>query len=316
MGLLPFTLNHRLIVCGFFIAKGRENMSKKIKSAERVNKLKSAFRCPICESRLKVVDFKSVICSNHHTFDFTKQGYLNFTSQSSNSHYTNELFEARHQMIMESNFYTSMHEVMTKIIKKHMDVSMDPFMVVDLGCGEGSHLQKILEACKTPTMSGVGLDISKEGIIMASKRYEEPIWLVGDLARSPFEDESLHVILNILSPSNYKEFKRILVPDGLVMKVVPRPHYLKELRESLFDDHERKVYKNDDTVSLFKKHFHLLDVIELHYTKNLSQAELKHLVQMTPLTWSANKARINAFINQDSAEITVDLDILVGKGCV
>jgi 23S rRNA (guanine745-N1)-methyltransferase len=95
--------------------------------------------------------------------------------------------------------------------------------------------------------------------------------------------------------------------------VVPRPNYLKELREVFFDHNEKKVYKNEETVSLFKKHLHLLDVFNLSYTKKLTKAELENLVQMTPLAWSADKARIDAYINRDSDEITVDLDILVGK---
>lgn len=63
------------------------------------------------------------------------------------------------------------------------------------------------------------------------------------MAKSPFGDQSFHIILNILSPSNYKEFKRLLVQDGLVIKVVPRPDYLKELREVLYDDMEKKSIK-------------------------------------------------------------------------
>ncbi|MBA2872234.1 23S rRNA (guanine745-N1)-methyltransferase [Anoxybacillus calidus] len=287
-------------------------MTKKVKSAELVSEFVAAFRCPICKSSMRVVDFKSLICSKNHTFDFSKQGYVNLMTHPSNSHYKKELFEARHKIIMESNLYTSMHETITKVIKEYMDVSLKPFMVVDLGCGEGSHLQRILDECMIPAMTVVGLDISKEGIAMAAKRYDNQIWLVGDLAKSPLADQSFHVVLNILSPSNYKEFKRILVEDGLVIKVVPRPNYLKELREVLFDNDEKKVYKNDQIVSLFKKHLHLLDVFHLCYTKNLNKAELTNLVQMTPLAWSADKARIDAFINRDSAEITVDLDILVG----
>ncbi|MBA2876233.1 putative RNA methyltransferase [Thermaerobacillus caldiproteolyticus] len=287
-------------------------MTKKIKSAELVSEFVGVFRCPLCKSSMRVVDFKSLICSKNHTFDFAKQGYINLMTHPSNSHYKKELFEARHKIIMESNLYTSMHETIAKVIKEYMDASLNPFMVADLGCGEGSHLQKSLDECMIPAMTGVGLDISKEGIVMAAKRYDNQIWLVGDLAKSPLADQSFHVVLNILSPSNYKEFKRILVEDGLVIKVVPRPNYLKELREVLFDNNEKKVYKNDQIVSLFKKHLHLLDVFNLCYTKNLKKAELKNLVQMTPLAWSADKARIDAFINRDSAAITVDLDILVG----
>jgi 23S rRNA (guanine745-N1)-methyltransferase len=287
-------------------------MPKKIKSAKRVNEFESLFKCPFCENSMRVVNDRSLICAKKHTFDFAKQGYVNLLPRPSNSHYTKELFEARHKIIMESNLYTSMHKTITKMIKEHMDVAINPFTVLDLGCGEGSHLQKIVDGCKSPAITGIGLDISKESIIMASKKYKDSIWFVGDLAKSPLVDESVHVILNILSPSNYKEFKRTLVQDGLVIKIVPRPNYLKELREFLFDKTEKEIYRNDKIVSLFKKHFYLLDVFNLSYTMNLNQAELKNLVQMTPLAWSSDKGRINAYINQDSAEITVDLDILIG----
>lgn len=286
--------------------------SKKVKSAERVSEFESAFKCPLCESSMRVVDLKSLICSKNHTFDFSKQGYLNLMLKPSSSHYNMELFEARHKIITESNLYTSIHKTITSVIKKYMDVSVKPFMIADLGCGEGSHLQKVLDECKIPAIIGVGLDISKEGIAMAAKRYEKPIWLVSDLAKPPLNDQSFNVILNILSPSNYLEFKRVLVQNGLVIKVVPRPNYLKELREVLFDQTEKKVYKNDETVSLFKKHFCLVDDFNLCYSKNLSKAELKNLVQMTPLAWSSNNEDIEAYLNRESDEITVDLDILIG----
>src|SRR5699024_8950783 len=83
----------------------------------------------------------------------------------------------------------------------------------------------------------MGLDVSKEGVIMAAKNYKDTIWLVGDLANTPIGDGSCQVILNIFSPANYMEFKRVLAPNGLVVKVVPRANYLKELREVLFLRH-------------------------------------------------------------------------------
>ncbi len=125
-------------------------------------------------------------------------------------------------------------------------------------------------------------------------------------------DQSCHIILNILSPANYKEFKRMLVADGLVVKVVPRPNYLKELREALFYDSDKKLYKNDETVSLFKQHFYLLDQYKLTYKKVLKQIEMMNLVQMSPLAWNSKKEEIDRFINRGSVEITVDLNILIG----
>lgn len=261
---------------------------------------------------MKVVKLKSLICSKNHTFDFSKQGYLNLLPHPSQSHYHKELFEARQKIILESNLYSSLHEKIANIILEYLNHARFPSLILDAGCGEGSHLQKILEGCKKKEMIGVGLDIAKEGIIMAAKKYKEPIWLVGDLANLPLENQTFHVILNILSPSNYKEFKRILVSNGLVIKVVPRKNYLKELREALFNNTNKKFYTNDDTVQLFQKHFDLKEVIPLSYVKKLNRSELEYLVQMSPLSWSAEKADIDAFLNRESSEITIDFDILIG----
>ncbi|MFE8698464.1 putative RNA methyltransferase [Cytobacillus sp. FJAT-53684] len=287
-------------------------MTKKTKRAAYVNEFASIFRCPICKGSMKVVDFKSLICVKNHTFDFAKQGYLNLMNHPSNTHYNKELFEARHHMITSSHLYTLMHEEISKVIKRYMSASNASCLIVDAGCGEGSHLQQILNGCMSQTIAGVGLDISKEGIIKAAKKYEQPIWLVGDLAKLPFQDQSIHVILNILSPSNYKEFKRVLVPEGIVIKVVPGPNYLKELREVLFSNNEKKAYRNEATVSLFKKNFQLLDVIDLCYTKKLAKTDLRNLVQMTPLAWSSDKENKDVYLKSDTADITVDLAILVG----
>ncbi|QWU15267.1 23S rRNA (guanine745-N1)-methyltransferase [Paenibacillus sophorae] len=287
-------------------------MTRQSASAARVKERESAFKCPLCESPMRVADFKSLICSRNHTFDFTKQGYLNLSARPVSGKYTKELFEARRKIITESSLYASVHKEIARAIEEHRGGSADSYTMADLGCGEGSHLHRILEECGSPGMTGIGLDLSKEGIVMASKRYEGSIWIVGDLAKSPLSDKSLNVVLNILSPSNYKEFKRILVQHGLVIKVVPRPGYLKELREALYDREEKKKYRNDETAALFRQHFILADVVHLNYTKELNQAELENMVRMTPLAWSGNQARIYSYINLGSAEITVDLDILIG----
>lgn len=287
-------------------------MTKKEKTAKLVRDFIEVFRCPLCKESMQVVDLKSIVCPKRHTFDFAKQGYVNLMSRPSKSQYNKELFDARQKIITESNLFTSLHQQISQLIKEYIDVSNDPVVVLDAGCGEGSHLQRILEECKNKKITGVGLDVAKEGILMAAKKYEDPIWVVGDLANSPLADQSFHVILNILSPSNYKEFKRIIVQDGVVIKVVPGSNYLKELRGTVFDQTEKKNYKNNKTVSLFKKHFHEVKVTNLNETMNVNKKEIINLIQMTPLTWNLNKTELDMFTRETSSRITVDLDILVG----
>src|SRR5699024_9503595 len=137
--------------------------------------------------------------------------------------------------------------------------------------------------------------------------------LVGDLANTPIGDGSCQVILNIFSPANYMEFKRVLAPNGLVVKVVPRANYLKELREVFIPETSNGMYSNDETVSLFKKHFHSVSHNKLCYSKTLYQDALIYLAAMTALARKYKKEQINAFSHQGATEITVDLDILVGS---
>lgn len=283
----------------------------KEKSVELVHQYVHVFSCPLCNSPMKVSNLKSLICLRNHTFDFAKQGYVNMMNRSTNSHYDKELFKARQKIIMESNLFTFLHQKISEIIIKNIDALKGEIMIFDAGCGEGSHLQRILNKCEHVTMRGIGLDISKEGIRMAASHYKESIWLVGDIANLPLADQSCHVTLNILSPANYKEFKRVLVPDGLVIKVVPRSNYLKELRELLFDDTDKKSYKNEEIVSLFNRHFHQVDVLNLSDTMAITQKELINLIHMSPLTWNTSQKDIERMINQDISEVTVDLDVLV-----
>ncbi|MED1563222.1 SAM-dependent methyltransferase [Alkalihalobacillus alcalophilus ATCC 27647 = CGMCC 1.3604] len=289
--------------------------SKKIKSAELIQQFKHLFKCPICQSTIAVSELKSFKCKNNHTFDFTKQGYLNLMVQQSNSHYDKTLFEYRHHLIVKTDFFSPLQKLITDIIHKEKFADdRKSLTILDVGCGEGSHLARILSQDGLERFTGFGLDIAKDGILQASKNYEGHVWLVGDLAKSPFADLSFQVLLNILSPSNYKEFIRLLAPNGIVIKVIPRPSYLKELRQFFFQKQEQEEYQNENTLTLFKENFHQVERYPLTYTKKLQTDELRSLVNMTPLTWQASEEKIEQFIREYSASaITVDLEVVVGK---
>lgn len=287
-------------------------MTGKRKSAELFQNFEHIFSCPHCESPMKVVHSKSIVCSNNHTFDFAKQGYVNMLTRPANNQYNKTLFQARHAVIADRDFYSLLHETIARIINENTDYRKD-IVIFDAGCGEGSHLNKILEKCGREGLTGIGLDISKEGIRMAAGRYNECLWLVGDLANPPLSDHSCHVILNILSPANYKEFKRLLAPDGLVIKVVPRSNYLRELRMAFFAVTEKKPYSNEKIVALFSEHFRLVNKIRLDYKKKLSRDEITEFLQMTPLSWHREKDAGAVLGEHDHVTLTVDLDILIGK---
>jgi len=53
---------------------------------------------------------------------------------------------------------------------------------------------------------------------------------VGDLRRLPFADGTFSAVLDVMTPANYDEFRRVLSPDGMLVKVYPGQDYLREIR--------------------------------------------------------------------------------------
>jgi len=108
----------------------------------------------------------------------------------------------------------------------------------------------------------------------------------------------------------------LLKPDGYVMKVVPQSGYLKELREAFFDETDKQSYSNAETVALFEEHFQMIDRLNIQYTKELGELSIPSLMKMTPLTWTISEEKVQSFIDNNTNQITVDLEILIGRKLV
>lgn len=272
-------------------------LSKRAAGAALINANIGLFACPICQKTMGVYDQGRLTCVTSHSFDIAKQGYVNMLTHSAASKYSKDLFESR-KTIIESGLYDPLEEKIAELIGQAKTV-------LDTGCGEGSHLARIMAG---KDGIGVGIDIAKEGIVAAARHYPEQIWCVGDLAKSPFAKDCFDVILNILSPANYEEFKRLLTADGCVVKVVPQSGYLQQLRAQLYADSAQETYSNEQTVERFRESFSDVTVERITYTVPLASSLVPALLEMTPMGWhKAQQAEVNV------SEITIDVDILVGR---
>lgn len=253
--------------------------------------------CPICAQHITVSDTGTLRCTQQHSFDVAKQGSVHLLPRATTSMYSKELFEARHE-VMTSGLYDQVQQKIAQLL-------VEAPLILDTGCGEGTHLARIC-ASKSDAV-GVGIDIAKEGILTAAKHYGGLMWHIGDLANSPYRANSFDTILNFLSPANYEEFKRLLKPGGQVIKVVPQENYLKELRKQAFADSEKEAYSNAETVARFQESFAFVDIHRVTYTMPLDAALVPKLLDMTPMGWHIqDRTQITL------PEITIDLDILVG----
>lgn len=273
------------------------------------------FRCPICSSQMSIDNLKSLVCNNHHCFDLARHGYVNLLTHAIKSKYDKRMFQSR-SIVFRSGFFKPLIDGISREITDQIKYKNGRIKILDAGCGEGFLLSGIKEMICQNTANdllGVGVDISKEGIIIASKEYPNNIWCVADISRCPFESKQFNFILNILSPSNYLEFKRMLSDDGIVIKVIPESNYLQELRQIFYEQTEKQFYSNDQTTELFKENLNLLDVQRLRYSVDMDGTLVEHLVNMTPLSWGTTKDRLQKVITMNLREVTVDLKILFGK---
>ncbi|NPV93460.1 MAG: methyltransferase domain-containing protein [Firmicutes bacterium] len=284
-------------------------------NAALILKYEDIFSCPICSSKMKLVNAKSLICNHHHCFDVSRRGYINMLPHPGRGKYDQSMFESR-RIVYRSGLFEPLVEKISREMINNIESNRDRVLVLDAGCGEGFMLSSITDRLSQNAVnrvSGIGVDVSKAGISMASGEYPEGIWCVASISRCPFEGKQFDFILNVLSPSNYSEFQRLLSDDGTVVKVIPESGYLQELREVFYERTDRGFYSNEKTMELFKSSLVLLDIQRLRYSATLDNTLIRHLARMTPLSWGATRERLQKVLEMDAKEITIDLAILLGR---
>jgi len=284
-------------------------------NAHLLSKHEDIFICSICSSPVEVVHLRSLICSNNHCFDISKQGYVNLLSHPLKTKYDKKLFEAR-KLISLGGFFDPLIAHICEKLLEELKPTNEWIKILDAGCGEGSHLSNIQQTMMEQSqynLLGIGIDIAKEGIKLASRGASNAIWCVTDLAKCPFRNQQFNFILNILSPSNYSEFHRMLADDGMVIKVVPESNYLQELRGVFYKHTDKTVYSNENTLELFQRNFDLVSIERIQYGVTMENHYIKHLIQMTPLSWGASEERIQQALGKNKLEITFDFSVLLGK---
>ena len=265
----------------------------------------TAFACPICQENLTLVK-SSLKCYNRHSFDLAKFGSVNLAPQIKQSaNYDKENFQNR-QQILEAGFYQAILEGVSDLLAANPSAKT----VLDIGCGEGFYSRKLQES--HPDKTFYAFDISKDSVQIAAK--SEPNWavnwFVGDLARLPIKDASMDILLDIFSPANYGEFRRVLSKDGILIKVIPTKNHLKEIRQKVQNQLTNKDYSNQDIKNHFQEHFTILSSQTTSLTKTITADQLQALLSMTPLLFHVDQSKIDW---SQLTEITIEAEILVGK---
>ncbi|BCA86410.1 50S rRNA methyltransferase [Enterococcus saigonensis] len=260
------------------------------------------FLCPLCQNPMGA-SANGLKCENNHHFDVSKKGTLYFLQKNITSGYDRRLFTARRQLI-QAGMYDGLLDKLREYIPQNTTV-------LDVGCGEGSFFNKI---ATDKNITGVGFDIAKDGVYMATEQTEPLFWCIADLTRLPFSHQVFDIVLNLFTPSNYKEFKRVLKPSGTLVKVVPRSGYLQELRQAFYPTNQKKQhYENYEVIQHFEEQFKLVNHHEITYTFDILPKNQAALLEMSPLEWGVSAEQKEIVAKNPLNKITIDLDVLIGK---
>ncbi|MFS9133602.1 methyltransferase domain-containing protein [Streptococcus infantis] len=265
----------------------------------------TVFACPICQENLTLVE-SSLKCCNRHSFDLAKFGYVNLAPQIKQSaNYDKENFQNR-QQILEAGFYQAILEGISDLLATKPSAKT----ILDIGCGEGFYSRKLQESHSNKTF--YAFDISKDSVQIAAKSETNWAvnWFIGDLARLPIKDASMDILLDIFSPANYGEFRRVLSQNGILIKVIPTENHLKEIRKTIQEQLTKKDYSNQDIKEHFQEHFRIQSSKIASLTKSITAEQRQALLSMTPLLFHVDQSKIDW---SQLTEITIEAEILVGK---
>lgn len=277
-----------------------------IKQYEKYNKIIDMFLCPICHGKMNFSNKNSVVCEKGHCFDLSKHGYINFIPNQQQTKYTKDLFESR-RYIFEEGFYDPLKDSIKQIIEEYLDTSKS-IKALDVGCGEGFYGKSLIE--NIDSLDIYAMDNAKDAIILGAKKEQKIKWIIGDLANIPLKSDSMDLLINIFTPSNYSEFTRILKGDGYIIKVVPGANYLKELRACASKQLAKEKYSNESVINYFVKHMKCEGVKNLTYKMPVTKEIIDNFLKMTPMMFNVDKEKL--FVD-DISQITLDFTIIVGK---
>lgn len=265
------------------------------------------FRCPVCLEPYERVAKHSLLCPNGHNVDLSKKGTLYFMQRAVASEYDNAMLAARRRMLQAGLFAGITDAFAVKL-------PAGPQTILDVGCGEGTPLDAVLKQ-RAGQDTAVGFDLSKPGINLATQLGNGAFFCVADLAQMPFADHQFTAILDLFSPSAYNEFNRVLAPGGQLLKVIPNPDYLIELRQAIFPAGSAHAsYDNSNVLDLFRKHYPTATVERIRYQVPVPTDLFADLMLMTPMHWGADAARLAEVKANPFPAITVDVTLLTAEG--
>ena len=269
--------------------------------AGRLSPLLPALQCPRCGGAFSLTD-QSLICENGHCYDLSRRGYVNLAPdhRQTGDKYDEALFESRGR-VFAGGFYAPVRDALCAALADRSG----SFALVDAGCGEGYYARAV--QARFPDARAIGLDLNRDAVALAARSAERGGWFVADLKRLPVRSGAADVVLNVFSPADYAEFRRVLAPDGELIKIVPGPDYLREVRSAVAGYLRGGAYDNASVLAHLRAHAEVISETPVRSVAPLSPADSHDFLRMTPMTFSVPAEVLEKIVLE---KITIDVRVL------
>ena len=263
------------------------------------------YRCPVCEDRLSLSG-KSYICENRHTFDISKEGYVNFAIGKSDSGDSRDMCLSR-RAFLAKDYYLGFSQLICDTVAEFCT----PSALLDAGCGEGYYLRKLRE--RFPQAELFGIDLAKEAIRLASKSEKQVqglrnLYSVCGIFSLPFFDNSFDAVISVFAPIGDAENLRVLKNGGFLFAAGPGKTHLSGLKSAIYD----APYENPEKHKEYEG-FRYLGKRSKCYSVTVEKEDIMDLFTMTPYFWKTSKKDCEKLLALPYLETELSFEISVYK---
>lgn len=241
-----------------------------------------SYRCPVCGGTLAFCE-NGFRCPQNHTFDLSREGYLNLALGKSESGDDKEMSQSRHRFLAEE-YYHPFADALAGAVQKY---TPSLSALIDCGSGEGYYLRVLRESF--PQASLFGVDLSKNAVKTAAKcekGKENPCrYAVCSLFALPLFDGIADAAISVFAPIAEEETARVLKNGGFFFVAGPGPRHLSGLKKALYDT----PYDNPEKHREYKG-FRKIDEITCDYAVTVHGGAIRDLFAMTPYYWKTSKS--------------------------
>ncbi len=258
-------------------------------------------RCPVCHEPILKENDKIYRCSNNHSFDIAKKGYVNFLlahKMNSKLPGDNKLMVDARSSFLSKGYYESFQNKLKEMINEH-----NPKTILDAGCGEGYYTNGIWQDGRSLT----GIDISKTALQKAAPKNRNITYIAASLFDLPIQDKSVDLLYSLFAPYAGEEFHRVLKKDGIMILGIPGENHLIELKNVIYEHPYKNQVKDYELTGFsFVKSEKIEQKILLQ-----SQEDILNLFQMTPYYYRTKQEDLEKIHALSQFEVTVSFELLL-----